>query len=1285
MSDKKQPLIPESFIDVPTQRLYYLSLGLLLQAAKVFDFLQSLVSESTSYYSRKWLAVDFLYITTLSALRIPRLRYAKAVVLLQIFLLWFLDGVMFGGISFNWRETMTGASPTFSGRPDLPSTPEPFRLLEVLNSVTLGLLPFSLEGSQKDKHLLGQHTVRMSPISTAQLNPDAQTFCLASPSSSVLIPVVVNNTVPTNIRYSYAPLTYIEGKPGTGRIEYADLSAKDIKAIEQARQESLQVARTNVATRDVNDDDYDEYDDDEYDEGDTDPQSRLQKTESLAHIRVTRPGTIRLERVLDSSNTGARLFYPSEVTVAPCPTAQYQKQPAAASEYVRCAGDTAKDVELKIDITGVPPLSLRWSKDINGKKEHFLVEGIEDQHVHKPDDSESELHRANYAPQRLEVPLSPTLHTLGRHLYVLESIIDGLGNVVHLDSSESYGHHDDDINTSKTSRVLSVLRRPKVSFNQCRSGIPMSLLIGEKTDLHVSISDADKSDGPWNVAVKYDPSAEAGKKAQSWTKSLQTGHGDKKLTLAAEAPGEYTIQSIKGKYCEGDVLEPEICKVVEKPRPRAEIEWTRIHECSGDTGVLASLVFHGTAPFQVYYRTKRDDQTAREMVKTFANSRGELTLQPEHSGHYRYNFFQISDANYKKVDLSGPSIEQVVHPLATAEFSDVGSSGPRKKISGGCEENNVNVKVDLRGSAPWNLELQVISPSSADTISIKNITSSPATFQIPVPDLINKEGGVFDIDLVNIEDANGCKRPVVVPGLSVNVRRVKPTAKFYGKEGQRQVTVLENERAELPLRLTGEKPWKIRYRLRDSSGRIETATLTSPNDHLPVLQKGTYELVYVQDAQCPGVVVEGQDTYDVDWVPRPSARLAPETKATYEAFNRSQILDPICQGRDDHVDLELTGRAPFQIMYNIARNDEHGGTAVLDQPTFSSIQPRTRFQLHTSTSGRKYYEVKQIGDAVYPLAQHKNAIVPRSERLLFEQEVLMRPTAAFKSDTRMQFCLNEAFTSHNGDGYVQLQGTPPFQVEFAVKSLVSSQVHTETVEVPDRIWKLDLPSYSFSSIGPHRVSIVSIQDASHCEQAELDPERRAIWVDVAEAPSIIPIDQRADICVGDVTRFQLEGTPPWSVGYRINGKPYTQDAKSSPFSLLQQQAGEFTVTSVAHQHKLCKATVTDLHYNVHELPSAQVGHGKRVYQDIHEGSDQAEILFTLIGEPPFTFTYQRAEASPRKGGKPGKVLETHTVSGVTTNEYSIFSALEGTWTVTSITDRHCRYPPNPAGTGDKQR
>lgn len=84
----------------------------------------------------------------------------------------------------------------------------------------------------------------------------------------------------------------------------------------------------------------------------------------------------------------------------------------------------------------------------------------------------------------------------------------------------------------------------------------------------------------------------------------------------------------------------------------------------------------------------------------------------------------------------------------------------------------------------------------------------------------------------------------------------------------------------------------------------------------------------------------------------------------------------------------------------------------------------------------------------------------------------------------------------------------------------------------------------------------------------------------------------------------------------------------------------------------------NINFQVHGLPSAKVAHGHDFYENIHEGS-QAQIVFTLMGEPPFTFTYQRSEAPTRKGAKPGKVLETHTVSGVMSHEYSIYSALEG--------------------------
>jgi nucleoporin POM152 len=227
------------------------------------------------------------------------------------------------------------------------------------------------------------------------------------------------------------------------------------------------------------------------------------------------------------------------------------------------------------------------------------------------------------------------------------------------------------------------------------------------------------------------------------------------------------------------------------------------------------------------------------------------------------------------------------------------------------------------------------------------------------------------------------------------------------------------------------------------------------------------------------------------------------------------------------------GRPPFQIMYNIAHNGGTGGMKLLDQPTFNSIQPRTRFQLQTSHPGRVYYEVKQIGDTAYPLSKHKNAVIPRSERLLFEQHVSMRPIARFSNRNRLSYCLNDTFVPLDplsADGTVVFDGTPPFTLKLSIKNLAASHVDEATVEVFDSNWKIDLPSYNFKSIGPHLLTIESVRDASNCAPAASDPLFSSIWVDVAETAAIIPFDRREHFCVGEVSQFQLEGIPPWNIG-----------------------------------------------------------------------------------------------------------------------------------------------------------
>lgn len=177
-----------------------------------------------------------------------------------------------------------------------------------------------------------------------------------------------------------------------------------------------------------------------------------------------------------------------------------------------------------------------------------------------------------------------------------------------------------------------------------------------------------------------------------------------------------------------------------------------------------------------------------------------------------------------------------------------------------------------------------------------------------------------------------------------------------------------------------------------------------------------------------------------------------------------------------------------------------------------------------------YYEVKYIADANYPVEQP----IPIRERLMFEQEVLGRPSAEFKKSSRIMHCLRDAFVPadpYSLDDLIILSGRPPFHLTLSVKNLASSEVHRQTIEIWETRWRISLPDYFFDSVGPHLVTIEGIQDASSCKQAVLDPLKKSIWVDVAESAAIVPFDRREHFCVGDITQFQLEGIPPWTIGY----------------------------------------------------------------------------------------------------------------------------------------------------------
>jgi nucleoporin POM152 len=140
-------------------------------------------------------------------------------------------------------------------------------------------------------------------------------------------------------------------------------------------------------------------------------------------------------------------------------------------------------------------------------------------------------------------------------------------------------------------------------------------------------------------------------------------------------------------------------------------------------------------------------------VTTINGSRGEITLQPDTSGSYTYTFTSLSDANYQNIKLGGPVIKQTVYPLASAMF--VGARTPhgknvdkiRETTVQSCAGDVVDVPVGLTGTAPWNLELQLVSPAGTETTRATGITNNQHTLKLKIPKDIDRDGGTILVDL----------------------------------------------------------------------------------------------------------------------------------------------------------------------------------------------------------------------------------------------------------------------------------------------------------------------------------------------------------------------------------------------------------------------------------------------------------------------------------------------------------------------------------------------------------
>lgn len=936
----------------------------------------------------------------------------------------------------------------------------------------------------------------------------------------------------------------------------------------------------------------------------------------------------------------------------------------------------------------------------------------------------------------VDMPLSSIdLEHPGNYTYALEAVTDACGNRIEVRAGRHAGLQlakkprkkvKDDCESSVTFQQSVVAHsRRSIAFDprQCRSGHPLPLLRNVKgINLTMqSTLDVEQS-GDWNVNVSFQPDNSAASKglwargaASASTMQLTLPAHSSQVPFLIEKPGSYRIDDIAGPFCYGEVGSPWICEVVDVPPPTAQISFSSIEDrCAGPVGVKAMSVLTGTPPFQLEYEVTKQGRHPERKVRTiFDQTRDELDFRPDVDGAVTYKFVKLHDSNYRGISLDGPSFTQVFHPLSSAEFTAPIRAHDDRAVMQSCSGKQAEADVKFSGAGPWDLTYAVRTGDGIETKVVEGITQSPHKLKIDIPKTVAASGGLVTVSLVKIRDARGCEKSLATRDLNVEVRRVQPSVGFLPIKGDkvRHLEVLSGKAARLPVRLSGQGPWQVDYSYRadESADEVDlVASLHNVDAEILAEHPGLYRIKRIRDNYCPGVVLEGQEEFRISVRPQPHVQFASD--AGIAARNGSLIRAPVCRGQPDSVDIVMSGQFPVDVEYehiapswSASSEPEAAGPLASAahevamqgkrrKTAFTSALSTTNLELSTALQGWHTYIINTVGDAVYA-PSHLQGFSTESPRRL-EQMILSLPGASFASTSskhhKPSLCVGDSLDRLSSLPVLKLQGQAPFTVTFEVGSITSSSPSNRGAAayrftrsgIKSHDYKLSLSNdeFAFGSKGLWSIRVVQVTDANNCQSAPTHDGKRAgqddkaLVIEVAETADIAAVSTRQDYCIGEMVEFALQGSPPWTVSYDFNGKSAHAAVTTAEFSRVAEKPGVLTIKTVAHQQNQCRRDINarisqDMVKTIHDLPTVRISEGDHFVEDLREGN-QAEIIFNFKGVPPFSFTYQRSE--PVDTHARPKVLETNTVSGILDEKYSIWAAVEGTWSVTWLQDRWCQ-------------
>jgi nucleoporin POM152 len=320
--------------------------------------------------------------------------------------------------------------------------------------------------------------------------------------------------------------------------------------------------------------------------------------------------------------------------------------------------------------------------------------------------------------------------------------------------------------------------------------------------------------------------------------------------------------------------------------------------------------------------------------------------------------------------------------------------------------------------------------------------------------------------------------------------------------------------------------------------------------------------------------------------------------------------------------------------------------------------------MDTSKSGSYEYRFQDVSDANY------NPHAKSRSNLVLQQQIFPRPTARFSSPGKVfNYCTSEA--TDESVIPITFTGVPPFELDLDLRS--SGTVSPESItlnNIQSKDFDLRLPR-KYLRVGHASLTIRRVRDGRSCQSKD-DPsvEPSRVQISVHNPPQIYPEDPKTDICVSEKVNYRLQGVPPFTIYWTLNGENKHATISTPKFERLSDKPGELVITGLSDSSSACRFS-TSLTKTIHPLPKVLVNAGKTLYDDIHEGGEH-DFPLEFFGTPPFEYTYTRSDPVS------GAVLETKT-ERTEENKIIVRGREAGSYDVISIRDRWCGVAKNNGG------